>query len=41
MWPARLSGKQHQGRHWEQAALSHLERHGLTLVEANFRCKGG
>ena len=41
MWPARLSGKQTQGRRWEQEALSHLERHGLTLVEANFRCKVG
>lgn len=41
MWPARLSGKQDQGRRWEQKALSHLERQGLELVEANFRCKGG
>ena len=41
MWPARLSGKQDQGRRWEQEALAHLERHGLKLVEANFRCKGG
>jgi putative endonuclease len=41
MWPARLSGKQQQGQRWEQVALAHLERHGLRLVEANFRCKGG
>jgi putative endonuclease len=41
MWPQRLSPKQHQGRHWEQAALTHLKRHGLRLVEANFTCKGG
>jgi putative endonuclease len=41
MWPLRLSQKQDQGRRWEQAALAHLRRHGLALVEANFRCKGG
>lgn len=41
MWPARLSDKQRQGQLWERKALAHLERHGLTLVEANFRCKGG
>jgi putative endonuclease len=41
MWPLRLSRKQDQGRQWEQAALAHLRRHGLALVEANFRCKGG
>ena len=41
MWPPRLSQKQDQGRQWEQVALAHLRRHGLTLVEANFTCKGG
>jgi len=41
MWPARLSVRQQQGQLWEQQALAHLERHGLTLVEANFSCKGG
>ena len=41
MWPARLSGKQRQGQAWEQRALQHLAKHGLTLVEANFRCKCG
>ena len=41
MWGIRLSDKQDQGRHWEQVALAHLERHGLVLVEANFRCTGG
>ena len=41
MWPARLSRKQEQGRQWEDTALAYLERHGLVLVEANFRCKLG
>ena len=41
MWGKRLSDKQRQGRQWEQAALAHLQRHGLVLVEANFQCKGG
>jgi putative endonuclease len=41
MWATRLSPKQDQGRRWEQAAAAHLKRHGLALVEANFRCKGG
>jgi putative endonuclease len=41
MWPAKLSGKQEQGQHWEQVARAWLEQRGLKLVEANFRCKGG
>jgi len=41
MWPTRLSRKQEQGRQWEDAALAYLQRHGLVLVEANFRCKPG
>lgn len=41
MWPQRRSPKQEQGRQWEQAALAHLRRHGLELVESNFTCKGG
>jgi putative endonuclease len=41
MWPTRLSHKQEQGRQWEEAALSYLQRHGLVLIEANFRCKLG
>ena len=41
MWGKRLSDKQRQGQGWEQAALAHLRRHGLELVEANFSCKGG
>jgi putative endonuclease len=41
MWPQRLSPKQEHGRAWEQLALAHLQAHGLTLVEANFTCKGG
>ena len=41
MWWSRLSDKQRQGQQWEQAALAHLQRQGLVLVEANFQCKGG
>ncbi|MFC5510732.1 YraN family protein [Massilia jejuensis] len=41
MGAAHLSGKQAQGRDWEQAALRYLRRHGLVLIEANFTCKGG
>ena len=41
MWPTRLSRKQEQGRQWEDVALAYLERRGLVLVEANFRCKPG
>jgi putative endonuclease len=41
MWPTRLSRKQEQGRAWEDMALAWLERRGLVLVEANFRCKLG
>ena len=41
MWGPRLSPKQRQGRAWEDVALSHLQRAGLVLVEANFACKGG
>ena len=41
MWGTRLSDKQRAGREWEEAALAHLRRHGLVLVEANFLCKGG
>ena len=41
MWPTRLSKLQRQGRRWEQGAQAYLERRGLRLVEANFRCKGG
>jgi putative endonuclease len=41
MWSGRLSGKQQQGQRWEQAAQAWLERRGLRLVEANFRCKAG
>ncbi|MDC8757925.1 YraN family protein [Janthinobacterium fluminis] len=37
----RLSDKQRLGRAGEDAALAHLLAHGLTLVERNFRCKGG
>lgn len=41
MWSGRLSGKQEQGQRWEQVARAWLERRGLRLVEANFRCKLG
>lgn len=41
MWGKRLSDKQRQGRHHEEAALAWLQRRGLVLVEANFLCKGG
>ena len=41
MWPTRLSRKQEQGKQWEDVALAYLERHGLVLLEANFRCKPG
>ncbi len=41
MWPARQSDKQRQGQQWEQRALAHLLRQGLTLVEANYHCKSG
>ena len=41
MWGLRLSPKQRQGQAWENAALAHLQRSGLVLIEANFACKGG
>jgi putative endonuclease len=37
----KRTDKQMQGQAGEDAALSHLEHHGLTLVTRNFRCKGG
>ena len=36
-----LTAKQMQGNAGEDDALAHLQRHGLGLVERNFRCKGG
>lgn len=33
--------KQRSGRRGEDAALAHLTKHGLVLVERNFRCNGG
>jgi putative endonuclease len=41
MWSGRLSQQQEQGKSWEEAAQAYLERHGLSLIEANFRCKLG
>ncbi|MYN05951.1 YraN family protein [Pseudoduganella aquatica] len=36
-----LTTRQMQGNAGEDEALAHLQRHGLRLVERNFRCKGG
>ncbi|MEA5098552.1 MAG: YraN family protein [Burkholderiaceae bacterium] len=36
-----LSSSSNRGRVAEDRALAYLLRHGLTLVERNFRCKGG
>ena len=41
MPPPRQSDKQRQGSRYEEQALAHLSRQGLTLVERNFSCKGG
>lgn len=41
MWPGRLSQRQAQGHHYELAASAYLRRRKLTLVDQNFRCKGG
>lgn len=35
------TAKQIDGDAGEEHALQHLQRHGLSLVERNFRCKGG
>jgi putative endonuclease len=35
------SEKQLQGDLWESVAQIYLEKAGLRLVEANYRCKGG
>jgi len=37
----RRTDKQLTGDSGEEQALHYLLRHGLTLVERNFRCKGG
>lgn len=36
-----LTTRQVQGNAGEDAALAHLQGHGLQLLERNFRCKGG
>jgi len=36
-----MSSKQRQGQLGEQRALAYLKAQGLSLVEANFRCKLG
>ncbi|MBP0598234.1 YraN family protein [Herbaspirillum sp. LeCh32-8] len=35
------TARQRTGDAAEDAALAHLRRHGLELVDRNFRCKGG
>lgn len=35
------TSRQVQGQAGEDTALAHLTTHGLSLVERNFRCKGG
>lgn len=37
----RRTDKQVQGQAAEDDALQYLQKQGLTLVERNFRCKGG
>ena len=37
----RRSPTQLQGDQFEQQARAHLQRRGLKLVEANYRCRGG
>jgi putative endonuclease len=37
----RRTSKQLEGDAGEEQALRFLQEHGLTLVERNFRCKGG
>lgn len=36
-----LTERQRTGQAGEDHALAHLQQHGLSLVERNFRCKGG
>lgn len=38
---ATRTPRQLAGDAGEDAALAHLQQHGLTLVERNFRCRGG
>jgi putative endonuclease len=38
---ATRTARQLAGDAGEDAALAHLRQHGLTLVERNFRCRGG
>ena len=37
----KRTDRQIEGRAGEDLALAYLTRHGLVLVERNFRCKGG
>jgi putative endonuclease len=41
VWHEHLSARQKQGQLWEQRALTYLGMRGLTLVEANYACRGG
>ncbi|RYF04179.1 MAG: YraN family protein [Oxalobacteraceae bacterium] len=38
---ASRTARQRAGDAGEDAALLHLQQHGLTLVERNFSCRGG
>lgn len=38
---ATRTARQLAGDAGEDAALAHLQKHGLTLVERNFSCRGG
>jgi putative endonuclease len=38
---ATRTARQLAGDAGEDAALAHLQQHGLTLVERNFSCRGG
>lgn len=36
-----MTSRRQKGQAGEEAAAAHLERHGLKLVERNFRARGG
>lgn len=39
--PRPRTAAQLSGQAGEDAALAHLQQHGLSVLERNFRCKGG
>lgn len=41
LFPRRRTDKQIIGENAEDRALEYLQQQGMTLVERNFRCKGG